>query len=245
VLTDPTVACMVSTGVDVPPGPGTAATIIASFEAPLPGGGTPTADALSRAATALTAHRRYLLLATDGAPNCNPDVEPPPPACVCTSALSACLAEHGALNCLDDTRTIGVITDLAATGIPTFVVGIEDRLRPVFSDALDAMAIAGGRPRSVPGERSFYSAESPEQLRAALAEITGSIADCGFVTPSLPAGDEHFTVAIDGVEIPEDATDGWSWTDRFWGELDLAGEACDRARVPGATVEALIDSCER
>jgi hypothetical protein len=243
--TDPIAACVSSPGVDFAPASGTAPAILARFDDPWPAGGTPTAEALTRAATALTAHRRYLLLATDGAPNCNPDAEPPPPSCICTSTLLACLGTNGVLNCLDERHTVDVITDLASRGIPTFVVGIEDRLRVEFSDTLDAMAVAGGRPRHVPGERQFYSAESPEQLSAAVADITSSIVDCGFFTPSLPSGDEHFRVAIDGVEIPEDDANGWIWTDRFWGELDLAGDACERARAPGAVVEALIDSCDR
>lgn len=234
-------ACASVTPVDVLPGPGTAPAILSLFTTTDPNGGTPTAVALQGAARGLspTGPRRFMLLATDGAPNCNGTI-PNPDTCRCTSPAVACTSPRpGPFSCLDEMRTLGVLSDLLGTGVPTYVVGIEG---PEFNDVLDAMAVAGGRPRMVPGERQFYSVRSAEQLNQALMDITGSISACGFVTPSLPPDDARFSIRVDGVTVPEDATNGWTWVERDIGELELHGDACTSAQM-GMTIEAIIDSC--
>jgi hypothetical protein len=241
---DAETACRSSPGIDVFPGMDTAPTILSIFDSPEPLGGTPTAVALESAAAGFStmAERRFLVLATDGAPNCNGEL--PPATCTCTSPGDACLAERpGAFACLDEDRTISVITGLRTRDdIPTYVIGIEG---PDFVDVLDHMAIAGGRPRTIPGERSFYSVRSPDQLRMALEEITGSISACGFLTPALPPTDATFSIEIDGAPVVEDAINGWTWANRATGELELHGSACESVRLPGHRIEAIIDECDR
>ncbi len=241
---DAETACRSSDTIDVFPAMGTAPAILGIFDSPEPLGGTPTAVALASAARGFstTAERRFLVLATDGAPNCNPDTGVPQDRCVCTSPRDACLADRpGAFACLDDRRTLDVITGLRATeDIPTYVIGIDG---PDFRDVLDQMAVAGGRPRMIPGERSFYSVRSPDQLRMALEEITGSISACGFLTPALPPTDATFSIEIDGSVVVEDPVDGWTWANRVTGELELHGAACDAVRAPGHRIEAIIDEC--
>ena len=240
-------ACSSAGPIDVPVGPVTAPRIISLFRSTMPNGGTPTAVALRAASLGVssTGSRRFLLLATDGAPNCNPDTGVPQDECVCTSPPMACQAfRPGPYSCLDDVAAIAALRDIFSRGIPTYVVGIEDLSRPDFSDVLDHMAEAGGRPRMVAGEREFYSVRSADQLHQALADITSTISACGFVTPSLPATDAQFSIHIDGTMIPQDATNGWTWVDRPRGELELHGAACTSART-GMTIEAIIDSCVR
>lgn len=240
-------ACAASTRIDVAPAAGSHDAILSLFTSTDPNGGTPTAIALQAAATAFHADqpRRFLLLATDGAPNCNPDTGVPQEVCVCTSPPMACVAPRpGPYSCLDDVRTLSVVRDIAAQGIPTYVVGIEDLSRPDFSDVLDQMAVAGGRPRSVPGERQFYSVRSADQLHQALMDITGSISACGFTTPTLPGPEARFSIVVDGVTITQDDVNGWTWVDRAAGQLELHGNACAAAQG-AARVEALIDDCPR
>ena len=243
---DPTAACTATSGIDVPVGTGTRPAILSVFDARSPRGGTPTAVALRQAADGLprTSPRRYLVLATDGGPNCDRDpVIPPGGLCVCTGPGIGCAdIVDGVLGCLDDVRTVEAITEILDGGVPTYVIGIEDTSRPDLSDVLDAMAVAGGRPRQVPGERRFYSVRSADQLRSALDDVTASIAECGIVTPTLPDDDALLTIEIDGRRFGSDA---WIWTDRTWGELELTGEACALARAPGARVEAVVDTCAR
>jgi predicted small lipoprotein YifL len=250
VVTDPNASvadrCASLQGVDVrPTTPAGRDRIIQIFMDTDPNGGTPTAVGLQAAASGFSAEapRRFLLLATDGAPNCNPAVPRP---CNCTSPDPACTdmpGFPGPYSCLDDTRTLTVLSGLLARGIPTYVVGIEDLSRPDFSVVLDNMARAGGRPRTVPGERAFYSVRSAEQLSQALTDITSSISSCGFVTPALPMDGALFSIVIDGNAVPEDAMNGWSWASRERGEIEMHGEACTRART-AMSIEAIIDSCE-
>lgn len=240
-------ACAASTRIDVAPAASSHDAILSLFGSTDPNGGTPTAIALQAAATAFHPDqpRRFLLLATDGAPNCNPDTGVPQELCVCTSPPMACVAPRpGPYSCLDDVRTLSVMRDITAQGIPTYVVGIEDLSRPDFSDVLDQMAIAGGRPRSVPGGRLFYSVRSADQLHQALMDITGSISACGFTTPTLPTGNARFSVLVDGLTITQDENNGWTWVDREAGQLELHGNACARAQA-GTVVEAMIDACPR
>ncbi len=237
-------ACSAISPVDVLPGPGTAPRIVSLFTSTDPNGGTPTAVALRGAAMGLAASgpRRFMLLATDGAPNCNPDTGVPQDVCMCTSPPMACQATRpGPFSCLDDVRTLSTLRDLLGQGIPTYVVGIEG---PEFQDVLDRMAEAGGRPRMVPGEREFYSVRSAAQLHQALMDITGSISACGFTTPALPTVDARFAIEIDGAAVPQDPMNGWTWVDRSTGALELHGSACMSARM-GMRIEAIIDSCLR
>jgi hypothetical protein len=242
-------ACASVSPIDVLPAPGTSTRIISLFTSTDPNGGTPTAVALRSAAGGLSATgpRRFMLLATDGAPNCNPDTGVDQNVCVCTSPVMACQAPRpGPYSCLDDVRTLSTLSEILGRGIPTYVVGIEDLSRPDFSDVLDRMAEAGGRPRPVtmPGEREFYSVRSAEQLHQALMDITGSISACGFVTTLLPTPSDPFAIAIDGRFVAEDPLDGWSWVDTSRGELELHGAACMQARN-GMQIEAVIDTCAR
>jgi hypothetical protein len=242
------IACRSSDGVDVRPAVRSTPAILAAMDAFGPIGGTPTVEALIDAREALedsTEGRRFIVIATDGGPNCNPRVMADPVTCTCTSAREACLRpDEGIYSCVDDPR---MTNELDATntrfGIPVFIIGIPDDSRPDLTDYLDRMAVAGGRPRSVPGERQFYSARSDLELRDAFDQITGSISRCAFVTPSVPTDESQFFVAVDGERLARDATNGWTWTDVGRGELELHGPACERANEPGAIVEAIVDSC--
>jgi hypothetical protein len=236
-------ACTVTGPADVSPGqPNAASTIISIFANTLPSGGTPTAPALTVAAGAFSprATRRFLLLATDGAPNCNGML--PQLTCRCTSPAMVCMSpDPGPYSCLDDTRTIMVLDGLLTNEqIPTYVVGIED---PGFSDVLDAMAVAGGRPRMIPGQHAFYSVTSAGELQQALMDITQRIPACIFSAP-VPPPNARFSIEIDGTTIAQDTTNGWTWLDPSMGQIELHGAAC--ARVTDSTrVEYVADTCPR
>ena len=176
----------------------------------------------------------YLSLPTD------PRIDPL--TCVCTSGPTDCRREPalGVFGCLDDARTVDTIGMTARAGIPVFVIGIDDPGRPDLADVLDAMAVAGGRPRTTPGERSFYSVQSAAELRDALDTITGTISRCSFVSPSVPADESTFFIEIDGVRIPRT---GWEWTARPIGEFELGPDACALSQRPGARVVAIVDDC--
>lgn len=239
------VACRSSAGIEVPISETGETGVISIFDSTEPVGGTPTAVAIAEASAALrraTSPRRFIVLATDGGPNCNSDPRIDPLTCVCTSGPTDCRREPalGVFGCLDDARTVDTIGMTARAGIPVFVIGIDDPGRPDLADVLDAMAVAGGRPRTTPGERSFYSVQSAAELRDALDTITGTISRCSFVSPSVPADESTFFIEIDGVRIPRT---GWEWTARPIGEFELGPDACALSQRPGARVVAIVDDC--
>lgn len=239
------VACRSSAGIDVPISFTGEARTIGIFDSTEPVGGTPTAMALAEASAALRMAanpRRFIVLATDGGPNCNADSSTiDPDTCICTSLPDVCRTPpEGIFSCLDDDRAVSTVAAAARSGQPVFVIGIDDPSRPELGDVLDRMAIAGERPRTTPGERSFYSVASAAELREALDTITSSISECGFVSPSVPTDESTFFIEIDGVRIPRD---GWDWVDRVRGELELGEDACELGRRPGADVIAVVDDC--
>jgi hypothetical protein len=162
-------ACRTDVGVPIAPARGNVSQIINIFDTTDPNGGTPTAEALRLAAEYITGTRgvaRTMILATDGAPNCNGDLDQT--RCTCTSVTGNCAtAPGGEFNCLDDTRSITAITDIFQTmKIPVFVIGIGSTERPEFLKVLDDMAVAGGRPR--PTTPRHYNVQSGAELQSAL-----------------------------------------------------------------------------
>lgn len=249
----PEEACAVDEGVDLPPARGNADRLLGVFSTTSPAGGTPTAFALEEVRD-FYARRpaanipRFVILATDGGPNCNPDTGVSRFECVCTGQPDSCAspdaAEFGPYNCLDEARTIAAIEDIFGTHeIPVYVIGILDPTRPDLADVLDRMAVAGGRPREMPGEREFYDVGDPAELRGALMTITDSIAECVFVMQPAARETDIVTVSIDGVMIPRDTSrvDGWDFTTSERGEITLFGGACERVTRTGGEVIAHIE----
>ncbi|MGE0785441.1 MAG: hypothetical protein AB7S26_07125 [Sandaracinaceae bacterium] len=243
----PEEACVVDRGIDVEPARDNVDRLLQSFASTEPLGGTPTAPALEevrayyerRPAPGIP---RFVVLATDGGPNCNPDTGVPMDRCVCTGSPTSCLdAMFGRYNCLDEARTLDVIrATFDGLGVPVYVIGIDDPTRPDLGDVLDRMADAGGRPREVPGQRRFYSVREVDDLRGALESITSTIARCVFTLQPVPGTDAELLVTVDGVRIARDATraEGWDYTAPDRSELTLFGGACSRVTEGGGTVTA-------
>ncbi len=247
--TTPEEACAVEAGVDIAPAPRRIPRLVEIFETTGPAGGTPTAAALGEVERFFTTRPapgvpRFVVLATDGGPNCQPDPVPPPPACVCTGRPDSCLdMRFGPFNCLDEGNTIAVIERLAAgNSIPVYVIGIDDPTRPDLGDVLDRMAIAGGRPRELDGGRRFYSVARRADLEEALTTITDTIARCVFeLDPAVPP-DATLEVTLDGLIIARDGTrsEGWDFTAPDRSEITLFGGACERVTSSSGTVSAEI-----
>ncbi len=226
--------CTIHRAIDVAPARNNVAPILEAFELIRPFGATPTFDALRFAGDYVTAHvsrshQPALVLATDGGPNCNSALDPL--SCVCTNTNDAGIptCNRMAIVCLDDTRTVDEVSRLAAAGVPTYVVGIDDPLHPEYTDTLNRMAVAGGHPAT--GVTQFYSIRSMEALVTAFTLIQQSIARCAYLLPSRPADPSRVAVEIGGVVAPRDVThtSGWDWTGDNMDEIALYGDACDRA----------------
>jgi hypothetical protein len=211
---------------------------------PVAQGGTPTAAALGRALDyfqtgpgASLEGDRYVLLATDGGPNCNAGHAACGVAeCVvnmegsCPIDPENCCAGDVA-NCLDDADARRRVEDLLTAGVATFVVGIpgsED-----FAGTLDALAIAGGRPRA--GTTKYYAVTSAADLADTFRGITTNLVrTCDLQLQSPPRDPDLLNVEIDGEPVPQAGPDGWS-LDRTTSPptINLKGATCTRIETAG------------
>jgi len=226
--TDPNFSCRTETGVGIPPKLGNANAILDVFDTTEPLGGTPTAEAVRLAAQFVSGSRsvaRTIVLATDGEPNCNGALDEN--KCTCTNQSGNCVGnDRFRFSCLDDTRTIDTIRQVAdIQKVPVYVIGIGNTFRPEYLRVLEEMAIAGGRPR--PSAPRYYSVQTSAEMTDAFTTIRDSIAKCTYPTPSSPVDPDAISVEIDGVPLLRDKTrqDGWDWGDQSFGEMAFFGTA--------------------
>jgi hypothetical protein len=198
------------------------------------GSGTPTADAITAAVTTLKTvndtNPKYLLLATDGEPDC-----------VGTSK--------------DDTNAgpaaVTAIGSALTAGFPTFVVGIATT-KASDNTELNAMAVAGGEgiPSTNPLASHYYLANNATTLVAALQAITGQISSCLFplaTPPPVPNNPNKLGVYLGSAltKIPYDASkaDGWAYTDTNDTAVEVYGAWCDMIQVAGAGAVQIKYGC--
>lgn len=210
--------------------------VMTRLQAETPAGGTPTVAALNNAAQSLNdigeaASAKYIVLASDGGPNCN-FLLSATPACSCThAATDHCCTSYpqtcyGGQTCLDETRTLQVIKDLHdKLRISTFVIGLAGTAE--YTGLLDAMAQAGGAPKQG-GATAYYPAGSKTEIQGALQAIAGSVISCVVDLKQTPDYPDKVLVYLDGKEVPRDAgkKNGWSYTDSTLTKIELYGPAC-------------------
>lgn len=241
--------CVVLPGIELEPAPRNVPAMIELVSSVTPRGGTPTFETLQQTRDYFASRplppgvARFIVLATDGGPNCNPDTGVDPTVCVCTTERDDCgLSPAGPYNCLDDVRTLTLMDQIhRADGVPIYVIGLDNTARLDLVDVLERMAVAGGRPRETPGEPSYYSVREPRDFTEALETISDLIAECVYRVRSRPPTDRGIQVTVGGAPVPQDLSHGfgWDWADRERGDLALFGEACARATA-GQPVEATI-----
>jgi hypothetical protein len=180
-----------------------AQTVVAAITAAAPmDGNTPTAASLQAALAYYETlddgvANRFVLLATDGAPNCT-----------LAGALSSGDATGRA--CTD---ALLKVSELVSLGVRVIVLGVGDGLADDANAenlCLDEMAHAGGAAAS-PGSPAFYAASDPQQLQLAVEQIFG-----GVTRPSCllrfhsSVDDSTLAVFLDGQQIPRSLVgDGW------------------------------------
>lgn len=229
-----------------------ATAILRVFDETRPRGGTPTFAAVTAAGEPLLelarndpdrSKARYLIVATDGGPNCNPTI--PPEQCVCAvedpTGRDVC-RENPALArwfCLDRANVVNKLEEYARNGLYTYVIGLDNPSERPMIETLNAMAVAGRRANPI-GEFRYYSVRRSDQLFATFRDIATTLSRCAFVTPSRPDNPESLRVDVGGLVIPRDRAhiNGWDWTDEGYGEITLYGRACDRAQE--APVSAVV-----
>ena len=220
----------------------------------VPSGGTPTGATLEivRARLANVPGRAYVVLATDGAPNCNanagcgydkcqPNIESVP-GCPKEGPFNCCEPPDGHReNCIDTGSTMGAIGALKASGIPVYVVGLPGTA--VYGGFLDEMAAAGGT--ALPTSPRYFAvdAASEDLMLATLKKIAAQIVGtCTFDLKTEPANASLVNVYMDDVVLPYEPVNGWTITGKT---VTLVGAACERVKSGDVLDVRIIAGCPR
>ena len=174
---------------EVPIGGDNVDDIVAALEAVGQCGGTPLCGSLGWALSYLSGlpeelagYSTYVLAATDGAPNCNPDAD-----------IATCEPSDGGGDvyfpeqCLDDACSYGAAQALYAAGFELFLAGVGEGVAD-FAEVMQGIAYygAGGLlpPDEIPATPElWYSATDAASLQSALDGIIGQTIDCTFTVP--------------------------------------------------------------
>lgn len=268
------VVCEHETGeaaINIPIQPAAAAvpqiqTLIAATK---PSGGTPTAAALTSALNYYTQGAgkalsgfKYVLLVTDGGPNCNADITCPTETCTayldhapgqsacwngsvpncCDAAVTSTVGANPPLLCLDDAATIGAIRSLREAGIETYVIGIPGS--ETYASYLDRFAEAGGMPL-VGKAHAYYAITDGTELSNAIAAITQStIRDCTFPLGKALSSTAMVNLAVDCKAIPQSTGNQVNWTyDAVTQSIAFQGPRCDSMKQAGLGRVDVIEGC--
>jgi hypothetical protein len=211
--------CGVSDGVEVPSAPNNHGTVWSRITSNAPmggngGGGTPTTMAMQKAVAYLRStssmNPRYIVLATDGEPNCGQGG-----------------GGFGGAGSNDGANAIRAVRDAAMAGFKTFVIGVATSGRA--NDVLSQMATAGGEPRM--GNPPYYAVANRQDLVNALGAITGLVSNCVFQLGQAPPSPDDVAVNVGNTRVTRDPShmNGWDYgagnrTIQFY------GDACEQVK---------------
>ena len=198
-------------------------------------GDTPTAAtlvALTPALTALGGKGTYVILATDGGPNCGagpcgvdaciPNIEHDP---VCPPAINCCdkaMIKGGSTDlCVDADGTLSAVSSLAAAGVTVVVVGIPGSA--YYAKLLDELAVAGGAPRET--SPRYHQVSDLDALESTLAAIGSDvIVTCDLTLGQAPPESNNVNVYLDDTLVYRDPKDGWTFSSAT--TITLHGASC-------------------
>ncbi|MDB4973135.1 MAG: glycine-rich protein [Myxococcaceae bacterium] len=177
----------------VPIGAGNARAIAAAIDAspPTKNSATPTAATLQAALGAITSEpacadsctppRKYVLLVTDGAPNCG---------------------AGGTTTEQSDVDACGTGLDaLKADGVTTYVIGYDTAKDAKIAQIMDGFATHGGTEKQLP-------VEDEASLLSTLTSIAGQLVACDYQLSSEVSDPKFVRVTVDGQQY--DLGEGWT-----------------------------------
>lgn len=232
--------------------------ILAMLNATVPSGGTPTALALKHAYEYFTAGagaalqgEKFVMLATDGGPNCNAKLQCPATSCTLNlekqCATANCCAALGEA-CVDDKETSAQIQALRDAGINTFVVGIPGS--EAYAGYLEQFATIGNQ-INPSGPPSYYRVDASagvEGLTNVFSAITTQLVtscDIEINTPVIVP--DKVNVAINCEAVPHSGTtgtDGWVLdADSTPATITLQGNLCRWVQQRGADRIDIVFGC--
>ncbi len=202
-------------------------------------GATPTGPALQGVADnlpslglAATDRDNYVLLLTDGAPNC-----------LCSGSVSGCDASDRVNDAVSAMRA-------ASPSVKTFVVGFASGASAIST--LNCNAVRGGTQQcaetidstscaSYTGSpRCFYEADDPNALASAFEAIAGQVQSCTYALAQPPPDPSLLFVYKMVLDQPTLLAPGVDWTlDATNRRVHLLGRACDDVRSQRATIRVI------
>jgi hypothetical protein len=211
------------------------------------GGGTPTTTAMEAAGMYLNSifdeADKYILLASDGAPNCSTDMSLQCPECDTTQMDLVTCFNHN--DCLDDVLAIEKAAELHDDwGISIYVIGVGGVV-DVWDDVMDGIAAAGGT-------EGYYPAEDATQIQDALSEIAAASLSCTFTVDwesldeSVSDDPSLVNLYADGELVPYSEgcanEDGWHWLDQD--TIEMCPGLCDDYKTAVISVVSATFGCE-
>jgi hypothetical protein len=179
--------------------------------------GTPMAIAVRKAVEHLrsrtTPNPKYIVLGTDGLPNCG--ISP------------ADNLPHRSIT--DTAGAVKAIGEARAAGFHTFVVGIAVTDKEGMSaPGLNMMADAGGEARMA--NPHFYPVNNRAELVQVLGDITVAVSTCIYPLSKPPPDPKLVQVTVEGKKAANDPTNGWSLGPDMMSVV-LNGAACEQVKA--------------
>ena len=198
-------------------------------------GGTPTAATLEALAPMLAKlpGKTYVILATDGGPNCDATASCDASECELNieGTYGACTPSHNCcsdptygtdLSCLDAQPTIDAVSAIAQSGIPVYVVGVPGSAP--YAALLDTLAQAGGTSQKT--EPLYYAVTTTDlaDLTAAIFRIAATITGtCTLTLDAVPPDPTKVNVFLDEKVLPQTGADGWTLSGKT---VTILGQSC-------------------
>lgn len=220
-------------------------------------GGTPAAPTLAKMRDILTelSGDTFVVLITDGAPNCNQELFCNASACIpnieglqaggfdCTGSVNCCAPStqdpQANLGCVDAQASVDAVQALGDAGIRTFVVGMPGS--EPYEQLLNEMAEIGGTARS--GSSKYFPVADTDALEEALTAITASIAiSCDIPLDYEPPDRDLVNVYFDDALVEYDPEAGWEWSDD--GHVVIRGDACRRLSSGDVLEVQILAGCK-
>jgi len=214
-----------------------------------PLGGTPISATLAALTPTLLAlpGDTYVVLATDGGPNCNEAASCEADTCMlniegqCSDPQANCCASGNMLGgptfCVDQPATVAALSTLATAGIHVIIVGIPGS--ETYAGVLDAMALAGGSQK--PTAPFYEQVTDLDALGEVLAEIGKVAVSCEFELADPPTEQGMTNVYLDQEVLPYNDVDGWVWKPPA--TVRLLGAACDRLKSGQVKQVQIVSGC--
>jgi hypothetical protein len=219
-----------------------------------PTGGTPTSASLAAVLPIVQKlpGKTFVILATDGAPNCNalaacgydkcmPNMENVQ-GCPKEGPFNCCEPPEGFReNCLDSQASIAAATNLRSANVPVYVIGLPGTA--AFAGVLDDLAVAGGT--GGPASPKYFAVDSANEtaMLDALKKVAAKIvATCEFNLKDEPADPKLVNVYIDDVVLPYDPAATWKIEGKT---VTLLGDTCTKVMNGDVLGVRIIAGCPR